>query len=138
MLRHKRTKARLGHSEQATESLKPATELSKPAESLNSCTDTKKSEQNANSQPSRHSEHSKDTERSRLAKIVEQRTWENGQLRQELAREKRKSQAGKHLQEEVGRVTESLQQALINFQMFNTEFGDESPDCSPPIPARRR
>jgi hypothetical protein len=71
-----------------------------------------------------------------LSKIIEQRTWENGQLRQELAHHQRKYGASLYLLEEVKRAVDSLQQALINFQRLNTELGDERTDYVPEIPAK--
>jgi hypothetical protein len=60
-----------------------------------------------------------------LAQIIEQRTWENGQLRQELAYQQRKHGASMYLLEEVKLVIDSLQQALVNFQKLNMDFEDE-------------
>jgi hypothetical protein len=57
----------------------------------------------------------------RLSQMIEQRTWENGQLRQELAYHQRKHAASMYLLEEVRVVAESLQQALANFQRLNEE-----------------
>jgi len=60
-----------------------------------------------------------------LSQIIEQRTWENGQLRQELAYQQRKHGASMYLLEEVKLVVTTLQQALVNFQKLSTEFEDE-------------
>ncbi|KAF9730170.1 hypothetical protein PMIN04_012731 [Paraphaeosphaeria minitans] len=60
----------------------------------------------------------------RLSQMIEQRTWENGQLRQELAYHQRKHAASMYLLEEVRVVVESLQQALANFQRLNEETED--------------
>jgi hypothetical protein len=57
-----------------------------------------------------------------LTQIVEQKTWENGQLRQDL---ERKHSASLYLLEEVKLVVESLQQAILNFQRLNTELEDD-------------
>jgi hypothetical protein len=126
MLRHQRTKAWLGLNDKAPEPLTPSVKNEPTHESPIS------------DQTLGYSEHPRDKQPCRLSKIVEQRTLENGQLRQDLAAEKRKSQASKYLQEEVRRVTESLQQVLINFQNFNDEFGEESRDYVPQVPARYR
>jgi len=61
-----------------------------------------------------------------LTQIIEYKTWENGQLRQELAYSQRKHGASMYLLEEVKLVVESLQQALVNFQRLHTEFDHES------------
>lgn len=60
-----------------------------------------------------------------LSQIIEQKTWENGQLRQELAYQQRKHGASMYLLEEVRLVVETLQQTLLNFQKLNTEFEDD-------------
>ena len=60
----------------------------------------------------------------RLSQVIEQRTWENGQLRNELAYHQRKHAASVYLLEEVRVVIESLQQALANFQRLNEETED--------------
>jgi hypothetical protein len=54
-----------------------------------------------------------------LSRIIEQRTWENGRLRQELAYQQKKNGASMYLLEEVKNTIESLQQALVNFQRLN-------------------
>jgi hypothetical protein len=51
-----------------------------------------------------------------LVHIIEQKTWENGRLRQELAYEQKKNGASKYLMEEIGLVVKSLEQARNNFQ----------------------
>jgi len=61
-----------------------------------------------------------------LTHIIEQKTWENGQLHQELAYQQRKHGASMYLLEEVRLVVGSLQQALLNFQKLNTEFEDDT------------
>jgi hypothetical protein len=58
--------------------------------------------------------------------MMEQRTWENAQLRKELEYQRRKHGASMYLLEEVKLVVHSLQQALINFQKLNTELEDET------------
>ena len=60
----------------------------------------------------------------RLSQMIEQRTWENGQLRNELAYHQRKHAASVYLLEEVRVVVESLHQALANFQRLNEETED--------------
>ena len=60
----------------------------------------------------------------RLSQMIEQRTWENGQLRNELAHHQRKHAASVYLLEEVRVVVESLHQALANFQRLNEETED--------------
>ena len=60
----------------------------------------------------------------RLSQMIEQRTWENGQLRNELAYHQRKHTASVYLLEEVRVVVESLHQALANFQRLNEETED--------------
>jgi hypothetical protein len=57
-----------------------------------------------------------------LSQMIEQRTWENGQLRQELAYRQRNHGASMYLLEEVRLVVESLQQALFTFQKLNTDL----------------
>jgi hypothetical protein len=60
----------------------------------------------------------------RLSQTIEQRTWENGQLRNELAYHQRKHAASVYLLEEVRVVVESLHQALANFQRLNEDTED--------------
>lgn len=60
-----------------------------------------------------------------LSQIVEQKTWENNQLRQELEYQKRKHSASLYLLEEVKPVVQSLRQALINFERLNGEVEKE-------------
>jgi hypothetical protein len=60
----------------------------------------------------------------RLSQMVEQRTWENGQLRQELAYHQRKHAASMYLLEEVKVVVESLQVALVGFQKLSMDIED--------------
>ena len=60
----------------------------------------------------------------RLSQMIEQRTWENGQLRNELAYHQRKHAASVYLLEEVRVVVESLHQALANFQRLNEDTED--------------
>ncbi|KAI9855643.1 MAG: hypothetical protein M1813_009689 [Trichoglossum hirsutum] len=60
-----------------------------------------------------------------LSQIIEQKTWENGQLRQELAYQHRKHGAGMYFLEEVRSVVVNLQQVIINFQKLQEEIEDE-------------
>lgn len=60
----------------------------------------------------------------RLSQMIEQRTWENEQLRNELAYHQRKHAASVYLLEEVRVVVESLHQALANFQRLNEDTED--------------
>jgi hypothetical protein len=60
-----------------------------------------------------------------LSEIIQQRTWENGQLRQELAYQRRKNDASIYLLGEVRCVVERLQQALLNFHNLNEEHDGE-------------
>jgi hypothetical protein len=60
----------------------------------------------------------------RLSQMIEQRTWENGQLRNELAYHQRKHAASVYLLEEVRVAVESLHQALANFQRLNENTED--------------
>ena len=57
-----------------------------------------------------------------LSFIMEQKTWENAQLRNELKYHQRKHGASMYLLQEVKLVVESLQKALVNFQKLNTEY----------------
>ncbi|KAI3573899.1 hypothetical protein IWW34DRAFT_634132 [Fusarium oxysporum f. sp. albedinis] len=66
-----------------------------------------------------------------LSKIIEQRTWENGRLRQELAYQQRKNGASIYLLEEVKNIIYSLQQALLSFQKLSRELGDEDQESVP-------
>jgi len=70
-----------------------------------------------------------------ISETIEQKTRENGQLRQQLAYEIRRNKSSIFLLEEVKRAVDSLQQAIITFQKLNRniEGGDEEP---PQIPAR--
>jgi hypothetical protein len=61
-----------------------------------------------------------------LSQIIEQRTWENGQLRQELLYQQRRHGASMYLLEEVKMAAKSLQQALINFQQIHMDAENES------------
>lgn len=72
-----------------------------------------------------------------LPKIIEQRTWENGQLRQELAYQQRKNRASIYLLEEVKQVVESLQQALVDFQKLNRVVEEEDREAASEIPMKR-
>jgi hypothetical protein len=65
-----------------------------------------------------------------LSQMIEQRTWENGQLRQELMYQQRKHGASMYFLEEVKLAVESLQQALVNFQKLNTQIENESEEAS--------
>ncbi len=60
-----------------------------------------------------------------LSQIIEQRTWENGQLRQELLYEQRRHGASMYLVEEVKIAVKSLQQALMDFQQIHKEVENE-------------
>jgi hypothetical protein len=61
-----------------------------------------------------------------LSQMIEQRTWENGQLRQELAYQQRKHGASMYLLQEAKLVVDSLQQALANFQRLNMQVEDDA------------
>jgi hypothetical protein len=65
---------------------------------------------------------------SSLAQMVEQRTWENEQLRKELIYQRRKHGISMYLLDEVRLIVESLQKALENFQKCNTEIEIEFVD----------
>ena len=73
-----------------------------------------------------------------LAKILEQRTWENGQLRQDLLYQQRKNRASMYLLEEVRRVTESLQLVLVNFEKLGRETEEESSQDAIGTPERHK
>lgn len=61
-----------------------------------------------------------------LATIIEQRTWENGRLRQQLAREQKRHEGSMYLVEEVRCAMELLQKALAAFQQSSDDlFEDE-------------
>jgi hypothetical protein len=60
-----------------------------------------------------------------LSQMIEQRTWENDQLRRELIYQQKKHGISMYLLEEVSLVVESLQKALKNFQQCNTEIEHE-------------
>ena len=60
-----------------------------------------------------------------LSQMIEQRTWENDQLRKELIYQQRKHGLSVYLLEEVKLVVDSLQKALQNFQQRNTEIESE-------------
>ena len=62
---------------------------------------------------------------SSLTQIVEQRTWENNQLRQELAYQQKKHGASMYLFTEMQTAIKALQQALYNFQRSNIEIEKE-------------
>ena len=65
-----------------------------------------------------------------LSQIVEQKTWENGRLRRELAFHQSKQAAALYLLEEVRLVEESLRQALANFERLDAE-ADADADAEP-------
>jgi len=69
-----------------------------------------------------------------LLDIVEQRTWENGRLRQELAYQQKRNKSCMYLLEEVRHATEVLQQAVINFQILNRV--NECDGNTPPVPPK--
>ncbi|GAB1319508.1 BZIP domain-containing protein [Madurella fahalii] len=71
-----------------------------------------------------------------LSQIIEQRTWENGRLRQELAYQQRRNGASMYLLEEVKNAVDSLQQALVNFQKLSKELGEDEGEATPGIPPR--
>jgi len=60
-----------------------------------------------------------------LSQMIEQRTWENEQLRKELIYQQKKHGISMYLLDEVRIVVESLQKALENFQQCNTEIENE-------------
>lgn len=55
-----------------------------------------------------------------LSEIIDQRTRENGRLRQELDHKQSKLGASVDLLEELRMIVERLQQAIINYQMRTT------------------
>ena len=61
---------------------------------------------------------------SNLAQMIEQRTWENEQLRKELVYQQRKHGASVCLLEEVKLAVESLQNALKTFQQCHDDTED--------------
>ena len=61
-----------------------------------------------------------------LSQMIEQRTWENEQLRKELIYQQRKHGLSVYLLEEVKLVVDSLQKALQNFEQCNTEIENEA------------
>lgn len=63
---------------------------------------------------------------SNLAQMIEQRTWENEQLRKELVYQQRKHGISMYLLEEVKLVVESLQRALTNFEQCQVGIEDDS------------
>ena len=63
---------------------------------------------------------------SGLSQMIEQRTWENEQLRKELVYQQRKHGASVYLMEEVKLAVESLQKALVNFQQYYAEIEKDS------------
>ena len=65
-----------------------------------------------------------------LLQMVEQRTRENGQLRQQIAYLQRKNSAAVYLQEEIKYVDNLLGQALINFHDLNREYSREEDEQS--------
>ncbi|KAH9204860.1 hypothetical protein DL95DRAFT_318631 [Leptodontidium sp. 2 PMI_412] len=69
---------------------------------------------------------SKTAQTPSLSEMIEQKTRENGRLRQELACQQRKQGAGLYLLEEVRLVVEKLQQAIIDYQRLQTTIDHES------------
>jgi hypothetical protein len=63
-----------------------------------------------------------------LAQMIEARTFENGQLRQELANLKRKQGASMYLMQEAKLAMESLQGALANFNSLIEKVQKEGED----------
>jgi hypothetical protein len=61
-----------------------------------------------------------------LEQMIEQRTWENGLLRQELTYQQRKHGASMYLLEEVRLAVQSLQEAMVNFQSLSAQIENES------------
>ena len=57
--------------------------------------------------------------------MIEQRTWENEQLRKELVYQRRKHGASVYLLEEVKLAVESLQKALVNFQQCHEDIEND-------------
>ena len=109
MLRHKRTKFRLlpdsfnksgstAHAQEAQQRIEEASEISPVARKI--------------PQPT-------------LSQMIEQRTWENEQLRKELIYQQMKHGLSVYLLEEVRLVVDSLQKALQNFQQRDTEIENE-------------
>lgn len=72
------------------------------------------------------SEASKKMPTPSLSRMIEQRTWENEQLRQNLMFQQRKHGASMYLMEEVKLIVESLQQALANFHQLNADVDNEA------------
>jgi hypothetical protein len=70
-----------------------------------------------------------------LLDIVEQRTWENSRLRQELAYQQRKNKSCMYLLEEVKHAADALQQAVLNFQILNK--ANECDGNNPPVPPKQ-
>ena len=61
-----------------------------------------------------------------LTQMIEQRTWENGQLRLELRRQWQKYRASMYVVAEARLVVENLQQAIANFQKLHAEVEGET------------
>lgn len=70
-----------------------------------------------------------------LSQLIEQKTWENGQLRRELAHLQRKQAAAIYLHQEVQLVEQALQQALSNFRRLDD---DAEPDSDADVMMRDR
>lgn len=108
MLRHKRTKIFQEHSPSNRSSLNNAVNT----ETLRN-TDKK-------------ADGSKKMPRPNFSQLIEQKTWENDQLRRELEQERERYRASyrarMYIAAEAGRVVESLQQALRNFEQLNKEI----------------
>jgi hypothetical protein len=60
-----------------------------------------------------------------LSQMIEQRTWENDQLRKELKYLQRKHGLSVYLLEEVKLVVNSLEKAIRNFEQQGTEIEQE-------------
>jgi len=72
-----------------------------------------------------------------LLEILEQRTWENGQLRQDLAKQQAKNQSCKYLLGQVKLAMEALQEAVVSFQILNRDSREEDEGNVPPVPPKR-
>ncbi|KAH8799650.1 hypothetical protein F5884DRAFT_810764 [Xylogone sp. PMI_703] len=68
---------------------------------------------------------SKDDPTPSLSEMIEQKTRENGRLRQELAYLQRKQGASVFLTEKVNLVIEELYQAVMEHQRLETTIEDE-------------
>jgi molecular chaperone GrpE (heat shock protein) len=63
---------------------------------------------------------------STLGQLIEQKTWENAQLRLERRRQQQKARAGMYLVTEARHVVESLDQAIEHFERLHAELEGES------------